>query len=357
MNAWRLGIRFMVARMHAALVAAAWGALCVAGPVWGQAAAQPAVSEVQRAAFEDGLWMATSMARTESAYLRYLELFPKGRFSDQARLEIARLKAAPPAAEVSGQRLPDSLAGSGLAVDPGKLLSGASTSAAVTQMPGEVYIGPGPMTVGYLGAKKQLVLPNGAWVLLSSVDRLSGHATPVPMTSMVFGQFRQGRLVSLLSYLFTGKVIGPQGWGDLNGCLSGKEVAPQAARATVEAGSAARACAWTVTMRQLPQVADAGWEQALGHSQQLGVSPAQPPVQFTRAWTVDGGGTNYLMMRRADFLSASGQDELVSAQAARLQWLQAYLPVMQEGFVKKLPVDELEPGKRPSSAVRIQLPD
>jgi hypothetical protein len=78
-------------------------------------------------------------------------------------------------------------------------------------------------------------------------------------------------------------------------------------------------------------------------------------LQFTRALVADGAGTNYLLIRRADFHEV-GADAAALA-AARLEWLQAYLPVMQTGFAKKLGVSELEPGNATRSAVRIQLPD
>lgn len=66
----------------------------------------------------------------------------------------------------------------GLKVDPAQVLVDARTVGAASMVPGETYYGPGPIKVGYLGVKKQLVLPNGTWVLLAIADIQSVHRPP-----------------------------------------------------------------------------------------------------------------------------------------------------------------------------------
>lgn len=242
--------------------------------------------------------------------------------------------------------------GTGLRESPAKLLADAPRSGAVTMMPGETYYGPGPLTVGYLGAKKQLVLPNGAWVLLAAVDRHSVHPTPVPLVSMVFGQFREGKLAALMSYLFTGRTVaGKPGWADAQTCHN-KLPNPSAQRVEANAHGAT-GCGWTVHQARMVQVQDAGWDAALAATARLGAPTPVPPLMYTRTWAVDATG-NYLATRRADFAPIG---DPAAAQAARAAWLQEYLPLMLEGFDKKIGATELEPDQPKLPAVRVALPD
>lgn len=235
--------------------------------------------------------------------------------------------------------------------DPATLLAGVPTSGAITMMPGETYQGPGPLTVGYLGAKKQIVLPNGPWVLLAVADRKSSHATPQPLVSMAFGQFREGRLTSLVSYLFNGRAgQAALGWSDAEGCLTGN---PPAGGEKVQVSEGRfRACGWTVRQTRPPNVTDEAWLKAPVVAAQLGAKVSAAPLQFTRAWVLDGG-SNYLAIRRADYgLAAS-----TTAQPQRMVWLREYLPFMLEGLDKRIGATELEPDQTQPPRVRITLPD
>jgi hypothetical protein len=242
---------------------------------------------------------------------------------------------------------------SGLRESPAKVLAGAARSGAVTQMPGETYHGPGPMTVGYLGAKKQIILPTGAWILLAAVDRQSLHqSNPVALVSLVFGQFQGGQLKSLMSYLFNGRTVGQgRSWRDADDCVS-EPLPASAARAQGQARNA-KACGWTRRLNQAAQIADPGWEAAQTASAQLGAPVPVGPVQFTRAWVQDNSG-NYLAIRRVDF---SSEGEIAAIQQARAIWLNAYLPIMLEGFDKMIAAEELEPIQPGTVSTRVSLPD
>jgi hypothetical protein len=258
-------------------------------------------------------------------------------------------------AALAQQSPPASQAGLGLTQDPALVLRDAGTSGAITMVPGETYLGPGPMTVGYLGAKKQIILPNGRWVLLAVADRQSGHPNqPVPLVSMVFGQFKEGRLVSLMSYLFNGRAVqGTRPWADFDGCQSGQQV-PRGVTKVGDTERGAPGCAWTVRMTTLPKVEDAAWVRAFEAAQSLGAGVPVPPVQFTRAWVVDSRGTNYLGMRRADFDATA---DAAALQTARSAWLGEYLPLMIDGFDKRVGATELEPNQSRLPSVRVSLPD
>ena len=236
--------------------------------------------------------------------------------------------AEPAAATSPAPAAPPSV---GLKSDPAQVLAGVPASGAITMMPGETYHGPGPMTVGYLGAKKQLVLPNGAWVLITVADRPGGQATAVTLVSMVFAQFRQGQLVSLMSYLFNGRTVrGRSHWSDADECHAAN--APRSGHKEVLVQGPARVCGWTVKQSAMPRVVDPGWEEAPNVVQRLGSQMPPAPLQFTRAWATDYGG-NYLAIRRADFEFPGGAQ---AAQTARAAWLREYLPLMLQGMDKTI---------------------
>jgi hypothetical protein len=301
------------------------------------------------------IWTQAETAHTVAGYQQYLDMYPNGRYADRVKALMHRLlnppskSAANAAPATPAQPAPLS---TGLRESPAKLLSGAPRSGAVDQMPGETYIGPGPLTVGHWGARKQLVLPTGAWVLLASVDRTSGHQnSPVPLVSLVFGQYRSGQLVSFMSYLFNGRTQnGARTWGDFDDCHN--KPPAQALRVQESSGSA-KLCAWTQTLMQTARVEDAGWEAAVASTAQLGAPLPAAPLLFTRATVLDSNG-HYLTIRRADF-APSG--DASAALQARHSWLKSYVPLMLEGFDKRIAAKELEPERELVQTARIRLPD
>jgi hypothetical protein len=305
------------------------------------------------------MWTLAERLNTLQGYQTYLDMYPNGRYADRVRAAMQRLRDNPSTGYTVSRQVAPSSSGTvapaqetGLRESPAKLLAGAPRSGAVTQMPGETYLGPGPMTVGYLGAKKQLVLPTGTWVLLAVADRNSMHLNnPVPLVSMVFGQYRAGQLVSFMSYLFNGRSLNaPRGWGDFEDC---NNKPPAAATRVQEAAGGAKLCGWTQRFAQTARVEDVGWEAAVAATAKLGAPLPPAPLQFTRAWVADAAG-NYLAMRRADF---SPVGDSAAVQQARAVWLQAYAPLMLEGFDKKINATELEPEQAGVSGGRMRLPD
>jgi hypothetical protein len=192
--------------------------------------AQPVANPAQSSptAADSDFWRSAERIGTVDAMRAYLKAYPQGFYADLARAAIDRMQAKSPGASTPSKPPMESAVAApssptGLSVDPMQVLSGTPTSGAITMLPGEVYHGPGPITVGYLGAKKQLVLPNGAWVLLAVADRQSGHRPSVPLVSMVFGQFREGHLVSLMSYLFNGRTSPMRTWQEVEDCHAEKK--------------------------------------------------------------------------------------------------------------------------------------
>lgn len=300
--------------------------------------------------------IARSIARSITRSVALLMLSLPAVAAAQLTPQSAVQTTPPPTAQPGPAGTPAATAATatttGLEADPAQVLGGTPTVGAITMMPGETYYGPGPVTVGYLGAKKQLVLPNGAWVLVAVADRASGHATAVPMVSMVFAQFREGRLISLMSFLFSSRAVRGSGWPEADACHNSS--APATGQKEVHVQGPTRACGWTVAQTRMPQVVDPAWEQAPAVVKRLGAVMPPAPLQFTRAWVTDGSG-NYLAVRRADFESRAGDAQ--AAQSLRAAWLRDYLPFMLEGLDKRIGASELEPNQRRAPRIRLTLPD
>jgi len=90
----------------------------------------------------------------------------------------------------------------------------------VTLNIGDRHKGPTALTVGWLGARKQLVLPSGEWVTLSAADRKLALASNInaTITTITFGKFTGDRLSTLLRFTFSSQVPSVSGWPDLAGC-------------------------------------------------------------------------------------------------------------------------------------------
>jgi hypothetical protein len=251
---------------------------------------------------------------------------------------------------LAGSAVAAAAGSNGLAADPAAVLAGAAASGSVTQRAGETYFGPGPLTVGYLGSKKQLVLPNGPWVLLSMGDRNSqGSTANVPMTMLLFGQFKDEQLKTLLAYQFNGRgAIGRVNWLEPETCAA--KGGPSGSRKVELKEGTYRACGWVVRQSRLPDVTEPAWAEALAAVSRLGATVPTGSLVYTRAWAVDGA-VEYLALRRVDFDAGRTLDV-----EARTRWLEAYASLFLEGFRKRISAGELEPGLPPGGA-QLTLPD
>ncbi len=82
-----------------------------------------------------------------------------------------------------------------------KPYSAAAASDAIAARLGDRFTGPGVLTVGQRGSRKQLVLPAGDWLLLAMGDyRTTGLV--VDMGYVVLGKFIGNRLVTMLRFSF-----------------------------------------------------------------------------------------------------------------------------------------------------------
>jgi hypothetical protein len=86
-------------------------------------------------------------------------------------------------------------------------LSESTGSGSIAAKVGDRFIGPGYLSFGRLGARRQIVLPDGEWMLLAGSDwngqrptAQGGVPALVPISTVVFGRFDGARLTALLRF-------------------------------------------------------------------------------------------------------------------------------------------------------------
>lgn len=215
-------------------------ALLAAVPAQAQAPAAAAPS-----AAETEFWRSAERIGTPDAYRAFLSAFPNGLFAPMARAALAKGESASPVVlPGTGAAAQGTAAGAVLAVLPSSPLGTlgvggrlqpfsreAENSGIVTFRLGDRFAGPGALMVGRFGAKKQLLLPAGDWVVLAAVDNRSAQnvnyishqirSEPVDVGSVVFGRFAGSRLVTLLHFTMNGRQVTVPTWSDLAGCEAG----------------------------------------------------------------------------------------------------------------------------------------
>lgn len=172
-------------------------------------------------------WRSAQRIDTPAAYRAYLDAFPNGVFASLARMKAAgsagatapATSAAPAPAGVPNAARP--------AANLRYFSEALADSGAIELRLGDRLIGPGWLTVGSIGAKKQLIIPAGEWVLLAASDTKSTQppmiaVAPRPvrvgMTTVVFGKFSGDQLATLLRVTTNIQVAKVGAWSDLEGC-------------------------------------------------------------------------------------------------------------------------------------------
>ena len=208
------------------LLGAATGAL--AQPASQNKAA--ASSTTDKASVEVDFWKSVERMDTADAYAAYLEAYPNGRFALLARVAMKRTAGgaqpvpasvapvSPPVATSVPAAAPVLAATSAQPPTAGGKLNAWSdpASGAITLDAGHRIRGPGVITVGRLGARKQLPIPDGEWVVVAATDHDSDtqprYATngsgavvgqgAVKLTSLTLAQFEGAMARSLLVVTF-----------------------------------------------------------------------------------------------------------------------------------------------------------
>lgn len=350
------------------LLAWSHGARDIAAPAprggrWPRCAAAlavvPLLALAQAAPQELEFWRSAQRIDTVEAYEAYLAAYPNGAFAALARA-AARKSAPVPGPAPSTARAVDF----GVSTPPSRRVVGEAATGAVAFTVGDSFTGPGVVTVGWLGSKRQLVLPPGHWLVLAAYDYRTTETLPAPMTALAFGLLQGTRVRSVLAATFNrqqvsaGNLVSPSSpmslmlprWTGFERCEDAQQPTLHREARTTRAlrlcsralpVGAEAASAWPAEMPELPQRVQAGAAAA-------GVAL---PVFHLRSevHAVDHRG-GYLGMTRLDCLAeGEGAGGCAAADTvpralvdARVDWLKPYALLVQQGYGREFDLFDLE---------------
>ncbi len=224
---------------------------------------------------------------------------------------------------------------------------------------GSRYSGPGVLTVGRLGTKKQAVLPAGDWVVLAAMDyKISG----ADMSSLVLGRFDGTQLRSLLRFVFNRNVTAVQNWPEFDACAREDE---QALLQDANLPSATRNDCLLVKAQAAAPL-NAGYDGPLMQQslQRLGAQQAPGPV-IVSTQVLAERRYGMLQVQRTDWPApvlgtqaghpGDWQPDALTAAPARaayakalLDWTHRYRQATVAGFERRHQDDDLEAGQPPA---------
>lgn len=207
----------------AALLAPAFVACAAWTPAGAQNETPRAAAPAQPGAVEMDFWRSAERLGTPEAYRAYLAAFPEGFFAALARAALA---------QGSGGRVNAPGGSTAAATPPASaalkyFTAPVSQSGAVTFNLGDRFTGPGVLTVGWAGAKRQVVVPPGEWVVLAMADSMADMTPPAyrfptrvvaDIGTLVLGRFSGTRLSSAMVYQSSVRPISVDEWTDLAAC-------------------------------------------------------------------------------------------------------------------------------------------
>lgn len=203
--------------MLAVRLLSACALLCVAA-----ASATAQVSDV-----ELEYWRSVQRIDTPGAYRAYLDAYPKGAFSALAKMKTEAAGPLPAKPAESAAANPSTPAAAKPAGSLRNFSQPVDNSGEFSFNLGDRLNGPGILTVGGLGAKKQIVLPGGEWVVLAAVDTKSvqpsgvfnnPRANVVALTTLVVAKFSGNRPMTLMRVTSTRQIAKAGAWTDLDDC-------------------------------------------------------------------------------------------------------------------------------------------
>lgn len=338
-----------------------------------QTAATPATPATRTEAFEAELafWDAIKTSRAKADYDAYLQQYPKGHFAPLARARIAQLAgevvaAAPPttgpaprpamsqaveppqvdvakpASKDGSKPLTPARPPEVAAISPAppaaskpastskSFSEAAPNSSAIGFKLGDRFYGPGVLTVGWVGGKKQVVIPAGEWIALSAVDRDSGHAPPVKLITLVFGKFADDRLSAMITVTASRAGSNNISWADIDDC---ERPDPARLYEWKPAPSWQRQCVATV-FQATPLPGDGGpvGRELRRSLQRLGASASGPAIVTTLLFAEKANG--FMRIDRADWPAIALGNEVGTAPMWKTESLNPSTP--RGAYVKAL---------------------
>jgi hypothetical protein len=342
-----------------------------AGPVPDEAVL---VAQAGPTPVETEYWRSAERLGTPDAYRAYLATFPNGFYARLAAAALAKADTAAPQPVPSPTSQPapplvqHQVRSTAPSPTPSPGFPDAATlqkiaddadSSAVSFKIGDVFAGPGPLSVGRLGSRKQIVVPTGRWVVLAAEDGYSNHRTPVQMTAVAFGLFEGRAVRSIVTAAFDrrpGPVQFPLwSWDEAQRC---------------DASGAGTRFHWAFTsgvVKQCVRVANFSSLGPRGHWKGNVWDPVRDSLNKLGV-TVDGARgllsefhltdnrAGYLHVSRYDFGASEvggtspgswgmGQEAALDLRLeARIQWAQEYAALAAAGLTRSIESDDLKPG-------------
>ncbi|MEQ1804632.1 MAG: hypothetical protein ABL900_04570 [Burkholderiaceae bacterium] len=256
----------------------------------------------------------------------------------------------------------------------------ASSTGSIAFNLGDRFVGPGPLTVGTVGAKKQVILPAGEWVLIAAADSKSNQAPaivniPLPnrvdLTTLVFARFSGERVQSMLRFTSNFRPATVPSWSDLDGC----DVAdpPHLHHARTKPTPFRDECLAIRGIADPMADASAAMDEARRSLKRIGASASGAAIATILSYG-EGKRYGYAGITRLDWPAlALGDDadaaqawrpDSVAASAARgayiktlTAWAEAYRPHAREGYWQSFDAPELIAGATAAPAKGPKIED
>lgn len=345
-------------RQRAACLVALMLACLLPLPGHAQSESPRPAAPAQPGAVELEFWRSAERLGTPDGYRAYLAAFPEGFFAALARAALAQgaaARAAPPAGGVQA---------------PSPALrhfkAPVARSGAVTFNLGDRFTGPGVITVGWVGAKRQMVLPPGEWVVLAVVD-VKEDVTPVPyrfptrvvadIGTLVLGRFSGTRLAVAMVYRTSVRPIQVDDWTDIAGCQPGaveslfhENTRPSGLRSACAAVKpvVAPLDAKTAPMEEARASLARLGAQAQGDALATIVVVSEPRRGYLAGTRLDWPGV--ALGAESDVAAAwsraasSRDSRRASTVAGLVEWLGTYRKLVDDAYGFKIDQEDLKPG-------------
>ncbi len=305
--------------------------------------------------FEMELWRSATKLDTPAAYEAYLKAFPQGAFAPMARAALARPGMAPAPAAAEPAAAPQPRAPSSILHYQGGVNSGATDLAT-----GAKLNGPGVVTVGSVGAKRQLVIPPGEWVLLAAEDHRTPGRVQHQLATLAFGQFSGSELRSLLVATFNRRP--PSIPMNATGTSQEAGLVPTWTTAiaceTAGRDDVVQEVKQGWTLRTCLQMRPAGdWRSAFPDAPPL-LEALDPVLAAMKAQVGSFAWRSevHITDKRYGHLGLTRLDTAeVGPAAARAEWLRRYAERAGEGYTREFDRPDLQPGQ-PAPAKPLDLP-
>jgi hypothetical protein len=237
-----------------------------------------------------------------------------------------------------------------------------ASSGAVSFRVGDTFYGPGPLTVGWFGSKKQILVPNGPWTVLAALDQYSTHAQRISMTTVVLAKFQDGKLRGLLSTTLNSRSGPPSSrWTEMERCEAGD---PEAIFEWKSASATLRQCLRGRFLANIPAIdtwKGEAWETTARNLRRLNVPVGDGQGVRTELVFTDNR-SGFLRVMHYDLDSSTNSDAASSKRftrqtaTERVSWGRAYASVAASGFARLLEAEDLRAGDA-VAVTGIKLPD